>query len=223
MKLDKLAKRLGRDLAANPKKAAALGVMALVALYFWAPLVWGWLSQGERKGAGAGAAELILKDDPEEPAAQTKRRASKFRWEKVRQAIAQDGRMASAGFDSQWTDPFAGIAAPRTAAAAVPTASGAQALIAGADLDPAQAGLVLSSVMIGNQRRTATINGDTYREGSTIRIQGEAGRPGAVEFRLVRVTGRGVELERRGKTYVLLFAQPGLAKGDQIERTKQSD
>ena len=93
MKLDKLAKRLGRDLAANPKKAAALGVMALVALYFRAPLVWGWFSQGERKGAGAGAAELILKDDPEEPAAQTKRRASKFRWEKVRQAIAQDGRM----------------------------------------------------------------------------------------------------------------------------------
>jgi hypothetical protein len=40
VKLDKLVKQLRRDATANPKKTALLGVMALVALYFWGPLLW---------------------------------------------------------------------------------------------------------------------------------------------------------------------------------------
>jgi hypothetical protein len=98
--------------------------------------------------------------------------------------------------------------------------SGGQQTIASADVDPQQAGLTLSSVMIGSIRRTATINGETYLEGSQILVSGDAGQADAIEFRLVRITGRGVELERRGKRFVLLCSRPELAKGDEIGSAK---
>ena len=50
MKLDKLARQLRRDVAASPKKAVALGLMVLVALYFWAPMVWKWIAPDQGKG-----------------------------------------------------------------------------------------------------------------------------------------------------------------------------
>ena len=215
MKLDKLAKQLRRDLAANPKKAAALGLMALVALYFWAPLAWGWISpQGGKKSAQPLA--LILTDDPEQPTQAAKRRASQFRWEKVRQLVAADARMASAALDRSWLDPFTPQSPPPEAAAA-PTGIGAAPITAKSDLTPDQAGIVLSGVLVGGKRRMATINGETYGEGSTIKIAKE-GLFSAVEFRLARITRRGVELERNGKTYPLLLDEPELAHGDQINR-----
>ncbi len=215
MKLDKLAKQLRRDLAANPKKAAALGLMALVALYFWAPLVWRWISpQGGKKSAQPLA--LILTDDPEQPSQSAKRRANLFRWEKVRQLIAQDARMASAAYERAWTDPFA-PQAPPPASAATPAGIGAAPTPASLDLDPQQAGIALSGVLVGGKRRIATINGETYGEGSTIKIAKD-GLFTAVEFRLTRITSQGVELERNGKTYSLLLIRPELAHGDQIKR-----
>jgi len=214
VKLDKLAKQLRRDLAANPKKAAALGLMALVALYFWAPLAWRWISpQGGKKSAQPLA--LILTDDPEQPSQSAKRRGSQFRWEKVRQLIAQDARMAAAALERSWTDPFAPQAPPATTAA--PAGIGASPTAAVSEFTPDQAGFVLSGVLVGGKRRMATINGETYGEGSTIKIAKE-GLFAAVEFRLARITHKGIELERNGKTYALLLAEPELAHGDQIKR-----
>ncbi|MBW8884592.1 MAG: hypothetical protein JF612_07410, partial [Planctomycetia bacterium] len=90
--LEKLAKQLRRDTAANPKKAAALGLMILVALYFWGPLAWKWFSaSGSKRSAKTSLASLILTDDPVEPSQQTKARGgAKFKWEKARQLIKQD-------------------------------------------------------------------------------------------------------------------------------------
>ena len=45
MRLDKLGKKLRREIAASPKKAALLGLITVAALYFWAPLVLGWLGK----------------------------------------------------------------------------------------------------------------------------------------------------------------------------------
>ena len=71
VKLDKLTKQLRRDIAANPKKAAALGLMVLVALYFWGPLVWSWFAPAAaRESSKASNVALILTDDPAEPARQ---------------------------------------------------------------------------------------------------------------------------------------------------------
>jgi len=215
VKLDKLAKQLRRDVAANPKKAIALGVMALVALYFWAPLVWRWVSPEGGKKSKALAA-LILTDDPEEPSHAAKRRAAgKFRWEKVRPLIAQDARMSPARFDLQWTDPFAATFWPAGDASATNPAAQAKPEAAVLDFNPHEAGVVLSSVMIGNKRRTATINGRSYQVGESIKLAKE-GTLGAVEYRLTRITVRGVELEHRGKKHILLLAPAELAEGDFI-------
>jgi hypothetical protein len=180
--------------------------------------VWRWVSpEGAKKTAQASA--LILTDDPEEPAVAAKRRAGKFRWEKVRDLAAKDSLMASAAFDGQWTDPFAGHAQPPTTTTTTTTpAAGAQRAVAAADFDPTQAGLVLSGVMIVGKRRTATINGDTYQEGSVIEL-GSEGTLGAVELRLVKIASQGVVLQRGDKTYSLRFAKPSLARGDAIQRT----
>ena len=80
MKLDKLVKQIGRDAAANPKKAALLGVMAVLALYFWAPLLVGWFSPSKRKTTPSGNLNLVLTDDPVEATNKTKEsRGGNFR------------------------------------------------------------------------------------------------------------------------------------------------
>ena len=47
VKIGNIAKQLRREATANPKKASVLGLLAVVALWFWAPLVWGWIFASE--------------------------------------------------------------------------------------------------------------------------------------------------------------------------------
>ncbi len=108
MNLEKLTKQLRRDVAANPKKAALLGLMVVVALYFWGPLVWKFASvAGGKPRSNANLASLILTDDPADSPQQGKTRSGgKFRWDKVRQIIRQDPHMLPAVFDPNWVNPF---------------------------------------------------------------------------------------------------------------------
>lgn len=203
---------------ANPKKAAILGLMLLVAAYFWGPLLWKWVAPGGKKGGKESQTALILEDDPAEATPQTKGGAVKpFRWEKVRQSIRNDRFMVSAAFEPQWPNPFA----PPPGVARTPggeSAGGTAAEKSPVEVTPQTAGLKLASVAIGPKRRTATIGGDTYREGDMIAVEGaeKQGSTGA-EFRLVRIEAHGVELAREGKTWWLEFEKPRLAKGDEIE------
>jgi hypothetical protein len=221
VKLDKLAKQLHRDVAANPKKAAVLGLMALVALYFWAPLVCQWfVPKGSKRPVKGNLAALILSDDPAEPTAQAKSRtAGRFRWDKARQLIQQDPRMVSATFDATWVDPFSNrsTAAPPEAAPSSISAATAATVVG-----PQQVGLVLTSVTIGPRRRTATINGETYQENDVISAPSKDGFVAEVEFRLSWISPQGVKLERDGRTFQLELNKPKLAHGDQIERTKET-
>jgi len=169
--LEKLVKQLRRDLAANPKKAAALGLMILVAGYFWGPLAWKWFSaSGSKRSAKANLASLILTDDPVEPSQQIKARGgAKFKWEKARQLIKQDPRMVSANFDVAWIDPFgqpAGAVEPDPVGnvSAEDMAVKAAAAAANAPLDAGELGLKLGGVLIGSRSRVATINGEPCHE-----------------------------------------------------------
>ena len=218
MKLDKLAKQLRRDATANPKKAALLGLMALVAMYFWAPLAWRWFAPvGGKKSSKAGKVALILTDDPVETKDKAKGRVvSNFRWEKVRQLIEHDSRMTSASFEASWLDPFA------RAPAQVETPVESQ-LIAAAppvvpDVKPSDAGLALTSVMISPRRKTATINGEVYHEHEVVSASLKDDPMSGLEFRLVRISSKWVELEREGKLFLLELSRPALAQGDEIER-----
>lgn len=222
VKLDKLAKQARRDLAANPKKAAILGLMLLVAAYFWGPLLWKWLAPGGKvKGGKDGQTALILEDDPVEAAPQAKPGALRpFRWEKVRQQIRRDRFMVPAAFEEQWPNPFAPL--PVAAQSQTTIEGESQAAIAAAktetELTPESAGLTLASVAISPRRRTATISGNTYREGETITAGGGDDKAATgPAFRLVRIERQGVELEHEGKTWWLEFDKPRLVQGDEIE------
>lgn len=221
VKLDKLAKQARRDLAANPKKAAILGLMLLVAAYFWGPLLWKWLAPGGKaKGGKEGQTALILEDDPVEAAPQAKPGALRpFRWEKVRQQIRGDRFMVPAAYENHWPNPFAPL--PVTTVTQQPIEGESQAAIGAAktekELTPDTAGLTLASVTISPRLRTATIGGRTYREGATITVGGGEDRTAsAAAFRLVRVERQGVELEREGRTWWLEFDKSRLAQGDEI-------
>jgi hypothetical protein len=217
VKLDKLVRQLRRDITASPKKAAALGLMVLVALYFWAPMVWGWMAPGKGGASStASAGDVILEDDPVDPAAQARKQRQVFHWERVRRKVLADPRMTPARYDLAWNDPFRGLAATTTNPQSVAGSQAEAAMSLGGD--PAQLGLSLTSVAIGRVRRSATISGESYREGEMVPAggpQGSAGR--GIEFRLVHVGFHEVKLERGGRTYTLELSRPRLAAGDELD------
>jgi hypothetical protein len=219
--LDKLASQLRRDLAANPKKAAALGLMVVVALYCWGPLVWGFVQSAQKQQAGqAEMAKLILTDDPLQPADKSPGRAkAKFHWERVRPTMSQDPYMASATFDAVWADPF-GIPAGSTEEASEAPLGVTSSIASSAplDFDPAEAGLVLTSVAIGAKRRGATISGERYYVGDSVPIASKDGTAPLAVMRVTNITPEGVELQGQGKTFTLRLVRPRLASGDAIER-----
>jgi hypothetical protein len=224
--LEKLNKQLRRDIAANPKKAAALGLMVLVALYFWGPLVWKFLSaRGGPRQANASTASLILTDDPVEPGQQNKGRGgrSKFRWEKVRQLIRQDPQMVSATFDVAWIDPFGKLLGAQGKGAEQTTPEEDPAVIAAAQaaaavVNPKDLGVVLGGVMFGQRRKLATINSESYREGDVVSLADKQDKTVIYKYRVFRIDRDSVQLESGGSLFRLELVQPKLAPGDELEQ-----
>ena len=216
MKLDKLTKQIRRDLTANPKKAGALGLMILVALYFWAPMVWGWaVSAKSSKRNFSG--DLILEDDPVDPVQTAEKAKFVFKWDKVRQQILANELMVSAVRDPAWPDPFKGPAPPpptlTTNEQPIPVNPTPEVQ----DIKPAELGLTLTSIVISPRRRAATISGEVYVENEVIKSKPDQ-PAGDMELKVTKITRDGVELESDGKTFVLKLQRPTLAHGDEIIR-----
>jgi hypothetical protein len=221
--LDKISKQLRRDMAANPKKAALLGLMVVVALYFWGPLAWKFLSAAQRKQRStANMASLILTDDPVDAAQPGKGRGtSKFRWDKVRQLIRQDARMVSAKFDADWIDPFGKGTDKRDVVVEAPpedpAIAAAAAAAAALAIEPKDLGIVLGGVLIGPRTRVATINGEACREGDKISIIPKGDPTSTIEFSVHRIMRQSVQLEMNGRIFTLELTPPKLGKGDQFK------
>lgn len=220
VKLDKLTKKLSRDLAANPKKAGLLSLMVVVALYFWFPLLKDMIPLGGGAKT-AQAANVILTDDPGEPSGSGRKPKETLKWEKVRLCVVSDPWMSSAVFDTAWHDPFAVPSPPVAEAMDSATATAedeAEAVAAAGTLEtevqPAEAGLSVASVAIGPRMRAVTIAGDVYREKEVIAVTAPNGEQ--LEFRIVSIAPHEVQVERNGKVYRLELSRPRLAKGDRI-------
>jgi hypothetical protein len=219
VKLDKLARQFRRDLAANPKKAAALGVMVAVALYCWGPLLWGWAASGRGDEQRVGElASLILTDDPVEATEKARSRSkARFRWETVRPLLAQDPRMASAALEELWLDPFARSAADSAEHSEVAAAEAARATASpGAAAPSAERPLVLSSIAISARRRSAMISGARYGVGDWIGVTNQDGSTLGEGYRVVNIEPHQVELDRQGQNVVLRLERSRLASGDEI-------
>jgi hypothetical protein len=211
VKLDKLAKQLRRDLSASPQKAAALGVMLLVAAYFWLPMIWGWL--GPKTAPKPAVAGSVILEDEQPTITSAQAKASRtFPWEQVRRRMLADPLMASAEYDAAWLDPF------RTnplAASAPVAATGNTETVPSVALDPAGLGLVLTGAVVGPKRRTAIISGRSYLEGEVVKPSAAMG-PTPIEFCLEKITARGVELTAGGQRYTLKLGRAQLGTDDEL-------
>lgn len=215
MNLEKLARKLKRDLAANPKRAALLGVMLVVAGYFWAPLVSKWLGKSARQNSRPEELAILGDDLPIEERTKTK---GQPRWDKILAWMEADPRMASRPSAAD-VHPFGRPGPGKEDADKQPVEEPvvpAPPPVA-VDVTPQSVGAVLNGVLVGIRQKQATINGETYRIGENIVFASKEGN-GKLEFQLLQVHKDGVVLSRGRKIYEIQLEQPKLAGRDKIER-----
>ena len=212
-------RKLRREIARSPKKAALLALLAAVGLWFWAPLVANWFSGSppESKdmpmskaaatnplpaGTGMAPAAPVLPTSSAGATPQTaKPKAAQHPWRQVVRWMEQDPRTTSTTELAQWRNPFGPSAAELAAAkkekerlAREQKSKAAQS----SELGPADAGLVLTSTIVGGKQGSALISGETYRQGSMV-----PAAHGSTEFELLEIQPRKVILQREGKKFTL--------------------
>lgn len=174
MDLASLATRLKGDLRRSPGKAAILGILVLVALWFWAPLLWKWGGQDRDSKTNELAATATTPTVAGTPAAQaesqgaaeTKKAPKRPSWNDLLSAIERDGRMRSAMLDDGFLSPFRRDAPKLDEEETDETKNETKPQ----DMHPSRFGLVLTSTLVGPRSRLATIKGETYRQGDTIAV-----------------------------------------------------
>jgi hypothetical protein len=209
--LSKLGKKLRREAATNPKKAALLGLAALVALYFWTPLVRGWIGKSDpsmatttvaQSAATPVAAATASVATPAGQTSERKARADRPSWQQIVEWMRNDSRTMTAPSLITTRDPFQPATIEAAATKPIEQPSPKPPAIA-----PTAAGLVLTSTIIGPQRRVAQINGKTYAVGQTIEVRKEKEALG-IAFRLIEVQPRRAVLETAGQRFELMIPEP---------------
>jgi hypothetical protein len=221
--MGRLGKKLRRELATSPKKAAVLGLLLLVALYYWAPLVWGWVSKpGESNETGKTAAAPTPSTNAPTTAsnsAPTKAASPAFPWQQMIQLMDNDERTLAAELRALRRDPFAlpKSAAPKPKAEAeLAAAAAAAAQSQPVVVTPQSLGLTLSSTIIGGDRRVARISGRTYGQGQTIEVRKDGQ---TVAFTLAEVHARRVVLVRDENRYELSIPDPLQSKKIELSQS----
>lgn len=185
MSVSKLQKQLMRDLKRSPGKAAVLAILCVVAIWFWAPLLFGGKkTPPAAKPADATVAQAVPTPAIAPPAAVVKGVA----WHRVVEMIEGEPRMRSAQLGTAHASPF-GSSGPRPDGVAE-RAESAPGKTVEASLDPAK--FKVTSTLLGPRRRVAVINGRPYAEGDELEA-----------YLIARVTDRGVFLEKDGRRFEL--------------------
>lgn len=242
MTINQLRQRLIKEFKQNPTKAGVLGALSLVGIWFWAPLLYGWVapesSQSEvpqtatvasTSSVGVTATAIIPEAEVD---------ATAPGWLELRNRLPHDVRMKTAELPELLVDPFrAGTILNATAhnVEQEDDDSGEQVQDGVEHLTPQQIDLRLTSTIVGQRKRMATINGKSYAEGSVIkagttaaaeqesrgrhderfRSDEEDGLPREdINFKLVRVYADGVVLARHDREYPLPMEKRRLADGE---------
>jgi hypothetical protein len=191
-------------MTANPKKAIALGLLVVVALYFWAPLVLGWFAKDEKPVTSPTAAKPpIPASTPAAPAASetvsapaplAKPKEPQPTWQQFIAWMDADPRTKPAAALAADCNPFhspkAAVSAPRADVKPIAV-----------EVTPQGANLVLSSTIVGDRVQAARINGKTYRPGDRLEVKLKSGQ--ALEYTIAEIKARSVILTRSGKQYEL--------------------
>ena len=204
-----LGKRLQRELKASPKKAGALGLLCLVAIYFWLPLLTGNKDKTETAKAPTVKSAAVVTATPAAVTEtdKTKEIFAAPSWRQLKDWIQRDPRRASARVAGGRRDPFVTPAPPpKEIVIAKETKPEPEA-----DVTPQSAKLVLTSTLVGGKHRVAVINGKQYKVGQTIR--GQANKAD-VQFTVTDISPRIVVVERQGRKYELKLHTVELANAE---------
>jgi hypothetical protein len=195
--------RLKREITASPKKAAVLAIVCVVAIGFWTPLVLKWagkkstaddpvVASSEEETTSATPITAAPPTEANNSANNATTAAQRANWQKILKWIRNDPKMKPQVAISR-RDPFA----PAVSHQVVKVQEPAQAPPPPPpEITPQQAGIFVSSTVVGSKSRTALINGRTYRESQQI-----AGAKSQDRFVLVEIRPKGVILERNGQRY----------------------
>lgn len=216
MSANRYLEQLRREATRNPKKAAILGVMLLVAGYFWAPLVAGWFgSSGPAPAAPPPGAKAPVAVAMTAPAAATATVASGGRpsWQELVEWMKHDRRMRPAEPLGEGRDPFCGIQAEPPAE----TKLAEQQVAESKSPTLQESGVKLTTTLVGTRGAFARINGKTYPQGAVIEVAVEGAKQ---SYRLLEVHDRHVVLERDGARFEL--ALPIGARANDAELVKKN-
>lgn len=193
-----------------------LGIVTLVAIYFWAPLIWKWLP-GQSKPptvATAGIAQQPSEASAVQTVGQPQSAASSLtvqvNWQQLLQWRSQDPETIAVALPTGQRDPFR-LDEPLQQQ----TAQSEQPKVA-PQVTPQELGLTLTGTLIGPGRKVARINGRSFQEGQTIRaVKGTQ----IFDFTLVEVHARRVVLQRDSERFELTIKDP--AQSQSIELSLQ--
>lgn len=206
MSASRLLKQLRREIVSSPKKAAVLGAMALTGLYFWAPLLTGWLGSSTAKPAktvdpNAEFMQVLatgVATPAPKPAEATKQQYS---WSQLIGWMDNDARHRPATIGQQQRDPFHDVRTEAEKTVEKP-------VVVEKPVSPESLGLALSSTVIGPKRRVAVINGKSYTEGDTVTVTADGKE---VRLRLMEVRPQQASVEYNATLLQLKIAAPKLS------------
>jgi hypothetical protein len=214
-----LKKQFQKELKTNPKKAGILGLLALVAIYFWAPLAMKMVSGGKKSSksskvvqAESDPAESFKSSNPEstnqpEASLQPVATPPAFGWDQIMDWIRQDPLTVSCPEIKNQHDPFKSvekiieIPTPESPLAARTTDQAPNVV---RDLSPEALGMQLTSTIVGEQRSVAMIDNRAYALGQRV-IAYDGATP--LPFQLVAIRPELVILERDKQQYALKINQ----------------
>lgn len=217
MSLGNFKTRLLREAKKDPKKAVALGLLGLVAAYFWGPILWPAGSEGSdsQPTTIASSPQVASVADINRFNVQTRQATApaKHSWQTLNQWMAEDPLMSST--PTAWTgrDPF--VSPKSKTLAETELASAALKQPRRAEVTPQEAGLELHSTAVGRQRRVALIDGRAYAEGSEItrEVGGDT-----ITFKLAEVRPRRIVLVRNNARYELEIEDTNLTDSVRLQR-----
>lgn len=212
MNLQAIRQQIQREVQASPAKAIALVLLALVGVWFWIPIAWGWVAKKSNAKTAPVAAtpvttsgmnlSLQIPTDTGQTAA-----PSADAWRQRAAEWEQDPRRRPSEAPELSRDPFARPQSPQDAAEEAEAIR--ETRIKARAVDPADLGWKLDGTIVSPEARSAMINGITFRQGEEIHATEE------VSFVLSHVEARRVVLSRQGKDFELTIAQRPLPNGMQ--------
>lgn len=163
--MEKLLRKLRRELARNPKQTAVLGAGLLLAVYFWAPLMVRWLGIQPAPPTAVNGFQASVDRTPDRAAAGGATAGDiTMDWRELWRRMVDDPLRRLPDEPVSSRDPFQPRSQllPQTLGAA--PSELAQEVTEPATVDPPTGEWRLEGVMLGRRTRAAIINGRAYRE-----------------------------------------------------------